>query len=203
MHRSIANSRKEVISGSVAERPRCLRNRARQHGRRRAPDARRGPPGADRGAVQTLVLFALCPWPSAFALCLSLSLPVRSRSAGGAHTPYTCALTPRPRRTIVQAQGDQTVDQMQQQKQQQQQQQQQKAEIMNSILSPEAQQRRAWASFFFFSPASPLARVTSLHRRPLRRSSATLTLAQLAACACLAQSVASPWSTRPRWIRWR
>jgi hypothetical protein len=146
------------------------------------------------------------PSRSAFALCFralpSLSLSLSPR-AGGARTPYTCALTPRPRRTIVQAQGDQTVDQMQQQKQQQQQQQQQKAEIMNSILSPEAQQRRAWASFFFFSPASPLARVTSLHRRPLRRSSATLTLAQLAACACLAQSVASPWSTRPRWIRWR
>ena len=42
-----------------------------------------------------------------------------------------------------QAQGDQTVEQMQQQKQQQQQAQEQKAEIMNSILSTEAQQRRA------------------------------------------------------------
>ena len=41
-----------------------------------------------------------------------------------------------------QAQSDQTVDQMQQQKQQQQQAQEQKAEIMNSILTPEAKSRR-------------------------------------------------------------
>ena len=49
--------------------------------------------------------------------------------------------------------GGDTVDQMQQQKAEQEQRQNQKAEIMNSILSPEAKSRRALpfaASIDFF-----------------------------------------------------